>query len=585
MLPDQRRQHVEALAAHHRQLAIWAEHGPENFEHRAALVGAEIARIDGRDREAMDLYEQAIRSARANGFVHHEALANELAARFYAARGFEQIAQLYLRNARHGYLRWGADGKVRQLDALYPHLREAAPVPGATSTIGVPVEHLDLATVLKVSQAVSGEIVLEKLLDTLMRTAIEHAGAERGLLLLPRGDELRIAAEATTSGDTVSRASGEQPMTAAALPESIVQLCRPHAGQRAARRCRGPARVCRRCVHARAARPIRSSACRCCNQAKLTGVLYLENTLTPHVFTPSRSAVLTLLASQAAIALENARLYAEHQAHLWFLESLERVNRAMQGTNDLEQIMGDVLDAVLSIFHCDRAWVTYPCEPATAWWRVVMERTRAEFPGASAWGGQDLPMEPQFTEVFRAVRAVDGPVQWGPGGQPVSGPTAERFRVQSLLAMALYPKVDRPYMFGLHQCAYPRVWTPQEERLFQEIGRRLADALTGLLMFRSLRESERRLDEAQRIAHVGYWDRDLDTGRITLSDEACSIFGLQPEERVVDLTQWHERWLALIHPEDRSENSGGRCGGAARRPALRRGIPGGSPWRRGAHHP
>ena len=256
VLPDQRRQHVEALAAHHRQLAIWAEHGPENFEHRAALVGAEIARIDGRDREAMDLYEQAIRSARANGFVHHEALANELAARFYATRGFEQIAQLYLRNARHCYLRWGADGKVRQLDALYPHLREAVPVPGATSTIGVPVEHLDLATVLKVSQAVSGEIVLEKLLDTLMRTAIEHAGAERGLLLLPRGDELRIAAEATTSGDTVSVRLAEQSMAAAALPESIVQLCHPHAGQRAARRCRGPARVCRGCVHPRAARPV-----------------------------------------------------------------------------------------------------------------------------------------------------------------------------------------------------------------------------------------------------------------------------------------------------------------------------------------
>jgi PAS domain S-box-containing protein len=295
-------------------------------------------------------------------------------------------------------------------------------------------------------------------------------------------------------------------------------------------------------------------------QAELIGVLYLENNLASHVFTPSRLTVLKLLASQAAVALENARLAAERQAHLWFLESLERVNRAMQGTNDLEQMMGDVLDAVLSIFHCDRAWLTYPCEPDPAWWRVVMERTRAEFPGASAWGRaapcadtvapQDLPMEPRFTEVFRAVRAVDGPLQWGPGGQPVPGPTAERFRVQSMLAMALYPKGDRPYTFGLHQCTSPRLWTPQEERLFQEIGRRLADALTGLLMFRSLRESERRLDEAQRIAHVGYWDRDLDTGRITLSDEACRIFGLQPEERVVDLTQWHERWLVLIHTED-----------------------------------
>ena len=108
-IADQRRQHFEALAAHHRQLEIWAENCPENFENRAALVGAEIARIQGRELDAERLYEQAIRSSRANGFVHNEALANELAARFYAARGFEKIAHAYLRDARHCYLRWGAD--------------------------------------------------------------------------------------------------------------------------------------------------------------------------------------------------------------------------------------------------------------------------------------------------------------------------------------------------------------------------------------------------------------------------------------------------------------------------------------------
>ena len=149
----------------------------------------EIARIEGRDFEAMRLYEQAIRSAHTNGFVHNEALANELAAHFYMARGFEKIADAYLRDARYCYLRWGAAGKVRQLEQLYPHLREEEPAPGPTSTIGAPVEHLDLATVIKVSQAVSGEIVLEKLIDTLVRTAIEHAGAERGLLIFPRGVE------------------------------------------------------------------------------------------------------------------------------------------------------------------------------------------------------------------------------------------------------------------------------------------------------------------------------------------------------------------------------------------------------------
>src|SRR5262249_54337504 len=200
---DQRPKHDEALTTHHRQLEVWAEVCPENFENRAALVGAEIARIQGRELNAERLYEQAIRSAQANGFVHNEALANELAARFYAARGFEKIAHTYRRDARDCYLRWGADGKVRQLDELYPQLREERP-PGPTSRILAPVEHLDLATVIKVSQAVSGEIVLERLIDTLMRAAIEHAGAERGLLILPRGDELRIEAKATISGDVVA---------------------------------------------------------------------------------------------------------------------------------------------------------------------------------------------------------------------------------------------------------------------------------------------------------------------------------------------------------------------------------------------
>ncbi|HME03482.1 MAG TPA: serine/threonine-protein kinase PknK, partial [Solirubrobacteraceae bacterium] len=186
-VPDaERPQYLEALAAHHQQLQEWAANCPENFTNRAALVAAEIARLDGRDAEAMRLYEQAIGSARDNGFVHNEALANEIAARFYAQRGFEKIARVYLQDARNGYFQWGAEGKVRQLAAMYPHLAAGAPGPGPTSTLGAPIEHLDLATVVKVSQAVSGEIVLENLVDTLMRTAIEHAGAERCLLILSR---------------------------------------------------------------------------------------------------------------------------------------------------------------------------------------------------------------------------------------------------------------------------------------------------------------------------------------------------------------------------------------------------------------
>ena len=224
---SERQQHIDAVAAHHRQLQVWAENCPENFENRAALVGAELARIEGREVDAMRLYEQAIRSARDNGFVHNEAIAYERASDFYRARGFGQFADLYLRNARYGYLRWGAEGKVRQLEEMYPQLRPEEPAPGPTSTIATPVEHLDLATVIKVSQTVSGEIVLEKLIDTLMRTAIEQAGAERGLLI-PRGVEQRIAAEAMTSGDTVIVQQCDEPVTTVALPESVLHYVVAH---------------------------------------------------------------------------------------------------------------------------------------------------------------------------------------------------------------------------------------------------------------------------------------------------------------------------------------------------------------------
>src|SRR5262249_17396996 len=186
------KKNLDALREHHKQLALWAEHCPANFENRVALVGAELARIEGRALDAMRLYEKAIRSAHANGFIHNEAIAYEVAARFYAARGFDNFADAYLREARYGYLRWGADGKVRQLDHLYPQLKRDEPAPGPTSTILTRVEVLDLATVISVSQSVSGEIVLDKLIDRLMRAAIEHAGADRGVLILPAGEDLQI---------------------------------------------------------------------------------------------------------------------------------------------------------------------------------------------------------------------------------------------------------------------------------------------------------------------------------------------------------------------------------------------------------
>jgi PAS domain S-box-containing protein len=309
---DQCEQHIAGLAAHHRQLEIWTENCPENFENRAALVGAEIARIEGRELDAERLYEQAIRSARANGFIHNEALANELASRFYAARGFEKIARIYLQDARYGYLRWGADGKVRQLEQLHPHLRDAQVPAFPTATIGAPVEQLDVGTVLKAAQAVSGEIVLDKLIERLVRIAVEHAGAERGLLVLFSGEEPRIAAEATTGRGLVDVTLRGTVASPTVLPESLLHyVIRTREtviidDALAKNPFSADEYICQKHVRSILCLPM-------VKQSNLTGVLYLENNLASHVFTPGRISVLELLASQAAISLENARLYNDLQ--------------------------------------------------------------------------------------------------------------------------------------------------------------------------------------------------------------------------------------------------------------------------------
>jgi PAS domain S-box-containing protein len=343
----ERQQHIEALAAHHKQLHVWAANCPDNFENRAALVGAEIARIEGRELDAERLYEQAIRSARANGFIHNEALANELASRFYVARGFEKIARVYLQDACYGYLRWGADGKVRQLEQLHPHLRDA-PVPASpTTTIGARVERLDVGTVLKAAQAVSGEIVLGELIKTLLRIAVEHAGAERGLLILFPGDEPRIEAEATTGRGRVDVALRQTSVLPAELPESVLQyVIRTRESvilddALARNPFSTDAYLCQKHARSVLCLPL-------VKQSKLIGVLYLENNLASHVFTPTRISVLELLASQAAISLENARLYndlQEREAKIRRLVDSDIIGIMMW---DLE---GRILDANEAFLH------------------------------------------------------------------------------------------------------------------------------------------------------------------------------------------------------------------------------------------
>ena len=308
---EDRKFHRARLAAHLEKLDTWGLHCPENFANRAALVGAEIARLEGRDADAMRLYEQAIRSARDHGFVQNEGLAYEVAAQFYSARGFETFADAYLRKARDCYLRWGANGKVRQLEARYPQLAaQEEQRPG--SIIGSPVQQLDAASVVKASQAVSSEIELPKLIERLMTIALENAGADRGVLILPGRDEYLIQAEARATGNRIEVLMCQEQITRSTCPESLVRYvirtqksvilddaskANLFSGDDYLRDRQSKSILCLPLI----------------KQRKLTGILLLENTLTSHAFTAARIAVLELLAAQAAISLENTGLYSDLQ--------------------------------------------------------------------------------------------------------------------------------------------------------------------------------------------------------------------------------------------------------------------------------
>ena len=493
----ERTEHLEALATHYRHLQECAENSPETFENRVALLSAEIARIEGRDLDAMRLYELALRSARDNGFVHNEALTNEIASRFYAARGFEKIARMYLQDARDGYLRWGADSKARQLDQLHPHLREAERAPGPTVTVDAPFEQLDLATVVKASQALSGAIVPEKLIDTLMRSAIRHTGAERGVLILSRASD-RIAAEAVTNGDSVMVKLHDKPATADALPESVLH----HVVRTNESLMLNDATVCDPFSADPYIHQHRTRSILCVpllNQDQLIGVLYLEKSSIPAVFAPARAAVLKLLASLAAVSLENARLYREVSEREARIRRLVDANIIGIFIWDFD---GQILEANDAFLHM----VGYDREDLVArrlrWTDLVPPESQER--------------DAQSTEELKNT-GICRPFEWEYVRKDGS-------RMPILIGAATFDeKENQGVAFVLDLT----------ER------KRAEDAL---------RRSERYLSEAQRVSHVGSWIYNVAAGdTFHWSEEMFRIFGLGPHP---SSARNREDYRKFYFPED-----------------------------------
>lgn len=321
----------------HGQLAIWTELGPDGHAHKHGLIEAEMAALDDDELRALRLYDQAIAASKESGFVRDEALANELAGRFHLSHGRTTIGRAYVTEAHYAYERWGAAAKVAELEESHPMfmlgVRVEAPVPtktgshrSTTSTLIGGSNKLDVGTVIQASKALASELVLDKVLDRLMRLVLANAGAQRAFLLLTRDDQLWIEAQVTVDPDLVSVGLGQPLRESRDLSVGIVQYVA---------RSREPVVLTDAATADRfasdayvSAQKPRSVLCLALtHQSQLTGVLYLEHNGVEGAFTPERIALLEVLASQAAIAVENARLYAKVRAAS---ETLQRANASLE---------------------------------------------------------------------------------------------------------------------------------------------------------------------------------------------------------------------------------------------------------------
>ena len=313
---------------------LWADSCPENFFNRYALVSAEVARVEGRGIDAERLYEQAIRSARENGFVQNEGLAYELASNFYRGREFGLFANTYIRQARACYARWGADGKVKQLDEQYSWLEEEQRE-AAAREMDARISRVDAIAVTRASHAISGEILFSNLLDTLMRIVIENAGAQKGYLILAHGDELSVEAQAWVDGEEIKVLQEYSSPVSAVLPLSMANYVK-RIRQRVILDDASEVSLFSSDKYIMMNKPVSVLCLPVLRQSNLIGLLYLENNLAKGAFTPDRIAVLEVLAAQAAISLENSMLYTALRESKRLLQAIIDNSSAVIYVKDLE---------------------------------------------------------------------------------------------------------------------------------------------------------------------------------------------------------------------------------------------------------
>lgn len=329
----EQRHYLKKVRLNQRKMKKWAHHAPMNHLHKYYLVEAELARVEGKDMKAMDLYDKAISLAKKDGYIQKEALTNEVAARFYISRGREKSAVGYMKEASYCYYRWGAYAKVKDLETRYPQLLEGGsfkrelPMPLSvppTFTSDMTSSSLDLMTVTKSSLAISSEFVLETLLSKFMKIVIENAGAKKGYLLMEKSGQLVIEVESKLAEDNtcVRRSvSMESDVNGSILPISIIQYThRTHENVVLDEATQNG--MFTTDPYMLNAHPESILCMPIVNQGRLMGILYLENKLTKGVFTLKRIEFLKILLSQMAISIENSQLYEKSISYQKHLKSL-----------------------------------------------------------------------------------------------------------------------------------------------------------------------------------------------------------------------------------------------------------------------
>jgi GAF domain-containing protein len=295
-----------------RQLKAWAKAAPMNFQHKVHLVEAERYRYLGNHERAAEHFEKAIELSQTHGFAHETGLAQERAAAFYLDRGMERLGRQYLRDCYQSYRRWGADALTRRLETEYAHhfamLGNSIEGPVRRSAPRI-LETLDYRTLLKSSQAISGEILLPRLVERLLTHILEHAGAQRAVLVLEKRGELFVEAEADVDGEGSRQIEPEAVEDSDRLCAAIVHYSARLAAPIVLPDATGEGLFIND-PYVRARRPKSVLCAPVLYQSKLVGLIYLENNRVPHVFTDARLEVVNLLAGQAAISITNAKIHA-----------------------------------------------------------------------------------------------------------------------------------------------------------------------------------------------------------------------------------------------------------------------------------